>query len=403
MKNKIFYKIVSTVFIMGALLCTASVESRAEDSADISKEAVSDSSVLSLQSENGGLQTMLDVNVMTTAFESPSNQTKKNYQCPYTTIVPLKCKVKGVLNLSVTISKGSARSVELYKDSVCTSKLSGSSEGEGKKYYMRELLAAGTYYLKVTSYENDASFLVCASQYNVQDTVMKEGKWTVASTVTDNSTSASPYHKIVIRKKGYIIVNGNQPQGVKYGVSLRLCNSKRQSVSYDSNTVDSHYNGAYFAVTPGTYYLQSTLLFGMSPYRIKYTFKSAPKVKNATKAKSNMPAFEISKTARKKAISLKKNKKTPLVYYTKDSSMKNHRWYKIKVTKKQKITVYMNTTWTSPHIFDAKGKRVLTHTYDSGCRTVKKVKPGSYYIEAPASFGKTPKKYIGLVRVFYWK
>jgi len=94
MKNKIFYKIVSTVFIMGALLCTASVESRAEDSADISKEAVSDSSVLSLQSENGGLQTMLDVNVMTTAFESPSNQTKKNYQCPYTTIVPLKCKVK---------------------------------------------------------------------------------------------------------------------------------------------------------------------------------------------------------------------------------------------------------------------------------------------------------------------
>ena len=28
MKNKIFYKIVSTVFIMGALLCTASVERR---------------------------------------------------------------------------------------------------------------------------------------------------------------------------------------------------------------------------------------------------------------------------------------------------------------------------------------------------------------------------------------
>lgn len=188
--------------------------------------------------------------------------------------------------------------------------------------------------------------------------------------------------------------------GSDYTVLLNLCNNKKKVV-YSSGTKGKYRDGL-FAVQAGTYYLQYGDTSGETPYRIKYTFTKASKYSNTTTNKGNNPAVSISKGAMKKAAILKKNKKTPLIYYTKDSSMKKHRWFKIKVTKKQVVTVYLGTTWSAPYIFDAKGNLIQTYSYDFGCRTYKKLKPGSYYIEAPASFRKQKKNSIGLVRMLYW-
>lgn len=199
----------------------------------------------------------------------------------------------------------------------------------------------------------------------------------------DMSYSDSTYFKIQVKKTGYLKIQGNgyYSDGSVSSMYFKFLNSKKKVLN-DSEGCSS-YNGytSHFAVKKGTYYVA---VRGTGAYRLRYSFSAVS---------------EKSGSKQKKAVKIKKGKTIKgLVLYGESNTKCD--WYKIVLTKKQKLTFTFGARATGyirfqivpaskkVRLYNASGYlRDETNTY----QTKDKLPKGTYYVKIlkGASAGKT--------------
>lgn len=332
--------------------------------------------------------------------------------------IPFELPISGLACLSVACNEGEDHvSWGLYKDSDLDDHvdydMGGYSWEEGG---VAHWLEKGTYYLGlkydiyydyVTGqlvYNTEGKHFVvkasCFSADNADNIESTSGKWvTVAQSHQEN------YYKIVAPKRGYIRVEVKSPYE-HYAASYVLCDSKKRELSgTEDDFYGEYYNGKShdFAVEKGTYYLKLYDPDGPSDlYKFRYTFNAVADKKNYTI---------------KKAVTVKPGKNVACVIYTKDKQAAWERWYKIKLTKKKRVSLSYSvgpgsyTNEWHAELCDSKGNWISPFWPDNGVEgteyTPRKIAPGTYYIKINTNYRQyTPeslKQTMGMALTFKWK
>lgn len=192
-------------------------------------------------------------------------------------------------------------------------------------------LDKGNYYLKIhkgsvgsdeaENKEYEARLQVQMYEYSGANATMKNGKWIMTSSAGyggSTESSVSGYYKIVVPKRGYIKVESSR-NSEEYA-DFSFYNSKKKKIRNIVGVIGkNHGRTDYVAVKNGTYYLK---MDSAGNNRIRYTFKADPDKKNYTMDT---------------AITLKRGQVVRNVFYPDTKGMKGDRYYKIVLTKKQRV------------------------------------------------------------------
>ena len=182
---------------------------------------------------------------------------------------------------------------------------------------------------------------------------LKAGQWADQSEISESisGNGNTTYYKIKVSKAGRLIftfLNGS--------ASFLITPSTDDCSAYISN-------GSSVVVDKGTYYLR------LSSGKCKYIFKAAT-------TQTNYCADKAKKL---------KAKKTAKMFFTSKNNFS--RWYKITLSKKQKIRIEFNHS-RDVVLYNAKGKAIDIHSsepsyslgYGRKYATSKKQPKGTYYI-----------------------
>lgn len=238
-------------------------------------------------------------------------------------VVPIQMDYKGQLRINFVgkiVTKGVE--INLYSDEACTTKIGYStyiysnSLTNDKNY---DIPKKATCYLKfeLPNYADaDATISFTPYSFSSETKLMKEKVWISSHPYTGENQT---YHKIVISKPGYIKVEGAF-LGDSGSMYATLCNSKKVALSQQKYLYSSNNYTTYYAVKKGTYYINIT---GYNDYKLRYTFSA---VKD-TSAQSQKKATVIGKGKTVKGLILS------------EDSLKKVDWYKVKLTKSQKLVL----------------------------------------------------------------
>lgn len=219
--------------------------------------------------------------------------------------------------------------VQLFNNSACTNKVGYSSYlgTVSLRTILKVMIPVkGTYYLKFSrsSFAMDqlASFSMKAYCYSGDGKILGNKVWT-GTYSTDYHEIL--YHKVVVKRTGYIKVEGygQGPVGTKGNLYTTLYNSKKKAVSDQQRHDSSNNFSGYYGVKKGTYYIGIKYT---GHYKLKYTF-SAVKDKNIS--------------SKKKAATINRGK-TAKGLITAGESTKKTEWYKLKLTSKKKLKIWLN-------------------------------------------------------------
>ena len=213
------------------------------------------------------------------------------------------------------------------------------------------------------------------------------------STVTLKSNSTvnvneNTWMKITAPKKGLVFLYG----GGDDTTYIELYNSKKWKFPLEYYKYGKEQ--IVIPVSKGTYYLKMRYPWCAA---IKYVFKADPSKKNYTK---------------KKAVSLKKNKTYTTVIYSGDKKSTWKRYYKIKLTKKQRITILTENEYDyfDEELYNKKGKHIPTSLYCDkngnwvGFTSNRKLSKGTYYLCISNSWtAVTRKQTTGNYYSFKWR
>lgn len=339
--------------------------------------------------------TVIEPTLLTTQLQTEdAKETTYNFTVPaeeQKIIVPLEVTKKGKVYFKVeTDYKAANLNLNLFTDPECAAPVTRGYIYVTGEYSDHELhLKAGTYYLRIIKYTDEgttptaANLTLSTYAYSGEDTVLTSGQWVAATGYYDTDTAAFvyPYHQIKVSKKGYLVIEGQDSDGDN--LSLTLCNSDKEEYKKVYITSKSG-KKVYVPVEKGTYYLRSMTT---SPHQFKVTVKKAP---------ASLNNYRIDKAA-----SIKKGKTVFEIVYVGDKKKTYTRWYKITLTKKQKVkfTEYNGTV----NLYTNKGKCVSVHEEDGKMVTDKALKKGTYYFRYTASFTKEDKAgKMGNVIRFKW-
>lgn len=257
--------------------------------------------------------------------------------------------------------------INTVRDSKCSLNFSVYTENAGKLYLLLSL--------DKTHQSVSADIQVKAYIKTVTTgRALKSGEW--ENGYGHYKTPA--YYPVNAKSSGLLKINATGD-----GISVVLCNSKKQEVS------DSFSSGiSYAGVRKGTYYIK---VKQSGAYKLQYTF-------TAVKEKKNYKS--------KKAVTLKSGKKETGVFACDDAKKKKtSRWYKITVPSNKTIKVQidrqgaLNPMFLS--LYQKSGKKLKLYT-DGTLKNKKKntgkikVEKGTYYMELE-SYG-----YIGTYSI-KWK
>lgn len=274
--------------------------------------------------EVGGTQDELTPGAIITGDEDPASFPSYDITVPLATkniVVPIKMDYKGQLTVLLEgKSVPAGIDVTLYSDSACTSKvgysryLTSSSMSDTLKVSVPQ---KGTYYLEfnMSSYSK-ADGMVTITPYSLssEQKTLKNKQW-AGSHYYSYDTSID--HKITVTKPGYIKVEGASSSG--YSVYVTLCNSKKAAFSDQIYLSSSKDYSTYFAVKKGTYYIKAK---SSDDYKLRYSFTEVKDSAASTKAK---------------AVTIAKGKTKSGLILSEDSVNKVD-WYKISISKKQKLS-----------------------------------------------------------------
>ncbi len=224
-------------------------------------------------------------------------------------------------------------------------------------------LSKGTYYLKVDSIYDDSGYASIKLTTGSDPTL----KHKTYSTFYPGSYSTVLYFKVKPTVSGAITVNLIKKDGYQSAGTITLCNSKRSAISKPLYS-----EKAVFGITKGTtYYIRVTDV--KTRAAIKFTQTSVP---------------EKSGSSAKAAKALKKN---TLVKGTITANSSRADFYKITLTKSQKI--YFYTTGNSVgsirlQLYYKNGKKYANYGtmvnglgYKATLNTTTKLPKGTYYVK----------------------
>lgn len=297
----------------------------------------------------------------------------------------IRTTMAGTLKLELQVLKLQKNvTVELYTDAACTNRIttvySYITQGETGSSDIINLSNPGTYYLLIKSdvYSFDGDF---ENSFNIKTSFFTYSTKTIKNGQTihfvKDSKKAGTF-KFVAPKTGTLTVTPSYNEGTY----ITLRNSKNKTIS-DKEWCCPYlktYPNVKWAVEKGkTYYIYMEDL-GEDISSINVKVKTVK---------------EKSGSKRKKAVSVKRKKKISGIIA---SGTKDADWYKIKIKKKQKFTVYMGGSYSGTiklGLYNSKGKLV---SYGSLTRagkfyTYSKIPKGRYYFKISSSSKKNSASY----------
>ncbi|MDD6065727.1 MAG: hypothetical protein PUD04_04035 [Firmicutes bacterium] len=204
------------------------------------------------------------------------------------------------------------------------------------------------------------------------------------------------YHKLTVNKSGALVVAGASfsDYGNQWGLSVVLCNSKKQPIEYSSSYVSGD-DVATYGVKPGIYYLQ---VKNQKNYVVSAALQNMADKGGASK---------------KKATTIK-HKKTITGVMPAGEKAKKADWFKFKMTKSKKLQLNISVEANGYIEFYVYGpsypKGTRLGSIKSGAnqyysvsgyfsKKKAKIKPGTYYIKAVRSGYSSNKKASGVYTI----
>lgn len=234
---------------------------------------------------------------------------------------------------------------------------------------------------------------MAAGVLDVEMTANGQGAYVYTGMMPDYNTTV--YHKITVNKSGALAVAGASfsDYGNQWGLSVVLCNSKKQPIEYSSSYVNSD-DVATYGVRPGTYYIQ---VKNQKNYVVSAAVQSIADKGGASK---------------KKATNIK-HKKTITGVMPAGEKAKKADWFKLKMTKNKKLQLNISVEangYIEFYLYGPsykKGVRIDSIKSGSGkyysinalTRKKSKIKAGTYYIKAVRSNYSSNKKASGVYTI----
>ncbi len=294
-------------------------------------------------------------------------------------IIPVKVSTSGDIEINlIGVNVQKNISAQLYTDAACQTRVSGNPY---HSWYLSgdttdqgfQKLSAGTYYLKVYSYNyNDTytnTFKVSMCEWTNTMKTIKPGQ--TIRNYNDRYNGTDRYYKFRATKTGKITLTHNSA----YGYYTTLMTAKKKALS--DQMWCSNGEKQVFAVKKGvTYVIKITPNDSGSVYH-KLTLKQAA-------------VSEKSGKARKSAVKVKAKKKVNGTILPGSSQAD---WYKFKVSKKKKVTLILTSnasTYLNVTVYNSKGKKIDTVSmYRKGGfkgeltygTTYGKANKGTYYVK----------------------
>ena len=252
-------------------------------------------------------------------------------------VVPIRVEKPGVVEVAAAVTSGAAASIEMgfFSDQNCTASAgvsttmaAGSTQIVDKTFVAE---TAATYYVRFkwsgTVPAGAATIKLVTYAYSGQEVTLNN---TFKPVFTGN-TGKTLYHKLVVKKKGLVVICGNEyrESGTSLqasGLSVKLCDAKKKPLhnAYLSNL--NTYTEKY-ALKKGTYYVAVS---SSQRYQLKAETK-------AWKDKSGK--------SKKKAKAIKKGKSADGMVLI-NEGMKKNDWYKVKLTKRSKLCINISAACT---------------------------------------------------------
>lgn len=307
------------------------------------------------------------------ALATPAHAAPTSYNIPANQIIGQVQAVnleKGTLAL--TVNAGSKTSTAgLYTEESCTlgSQLGAvvTSKYQTTTNYV-SIPKTGTYYLRLSNTGTQPAQATITT-YGM-NTPLKKNAYVYSS--TDGSSSYVSYHKVSVPARGYLSVSLAGVSSSSGSFDIKVCNSKKKSLSGGWRNYYQASNGKYIGVKKGTYYV--AVKSYVPVYKVKNTY---------TKVASKVAA------SKKKAVALKRGKKATGIVAVGESA----NWYKIKNAKKRELKVscsgktFAGGSYGGLRATLYKGSKkistiALNGTYPTGTlRSYAKLAKGTYYLK----------------------
>ena len=236
-------------------------------------------------------------------------------------VIPISVPGKGGVYLANAGEGSSDLYGKIYTNAACTIANSDYYIGDidDADYDTISFDKGGTYYLKVENSNRTTALKVGINGFFVSGTD-RTVKSKTTTAVFQNDYNTWVLHKFKASKTGYIQVYTEEANG--YSVNVKLLSSGKKALSDDMYTSSKYNTNSYFAVQKGKTYYIATKATSESMYNLNYKL-TAVKEKSGSK--------------KSKAVTIKKNKTVKGVQIANNKKSGND-WYKIKLTKRQKIT-----------------------------------------------------------------
>lgn len=301
-----------------------------------------------------------------------------------TAIVPVKVSKAGTISIPLAgVAVGKGVTVTLHStsaasdgDRIGSSKYLSSSRTEG--ILNVQVSKAGTYYLK---FETSAYSAGTAQSVEFNCLFYPAGGTLTRGTTfygVSGSNNKVSYYKVTVPGNGYLTVSFPELENSYSSFNVKLTNSKKKSLSDFEYIYTSKAYKTRIGVTKGTYYI--AVKNSDNAYGIKASFTSVKESSGSTKSK----AKSISKGGTKKGI------------ITASQSSTSGDWYKIRVTKSQKVNIAVSSLTSGSGLkisfyqagnsyasvtkylsYSAPSGTIQLYTYGNN----NKLAPGTYYIK----------------------
>jgi|GEM_PF-2434746 len=274
----------------------------------------------------------------------------------------------------------------LYSDSGLTSSISTASSStnssNGVKTHYYAISSPGVYYMTFTCYGTSSKNEY--ANFEVQSVPMG-GTLSNATCFYGSgaNSNAVSYYQVSVPSTGYLTVQVVSASNSTSSHNIKLCNANKSSYYSDYEALyDTSGDSTFTGVKRGTYYI--AVKSGDPAYGIKATFT---KVKLSTTGTKKSKAKSIYKRSTKIGVLA--------------LSSKTVNWYKIKVTKTQKVYISINTKSSRTgnikvtvyskrnnmgyrtYNYSTPGSTLTLFTYGKGG----KLTPGTYYIKVSKNYG----------------
>ncbi len=254
-------------------------------------------------------------------YEGTAEYDESKYETA--SVVELTTKSSGILRFYYQGDNTESVSIYLYDNEdldnyISMDSISASSQEDVTDGF--KVPKAGTYYVKIRSYQDESfDFTLAADIYSADDQTLKSGKSTLFSLLDSKDEN---YYKFTTTKSGKVKIYTSKIDGKDCYIDVSVfqkVNGKMKLVVPSRSEAD----GSAVGLSKGTYYIKVSGGSSYQLYSIKYTFTAITDKSGSTKAKASKMTLGKASTGLV-LVSDKKSKED---------------WYKVTLTKTKAVTL----------------------------------------------------------------